>query len=59
MLDFEQLRQEHPDWNWDEAETIAPEDLEAAADFVDSLLAQVRAGKKDQQAQLLLNLLKK
>ena len=53
MLDFEEYRKRHPNFNWQEAEEITPEDLDAAASFFDALIAEIRQGKRDMQVRKL------
>lgn len=45
--EYQKFREAHPELNWEEAEEIMPEDLAAAADFFDRLLADVKKGLKD------------
>jgi len=44
---FEAFKKAHPELNWEEAEEIHPEDLEAAAEFFDRLLTEVKKGLND------------
>jgi hypothetical protein len=46
---FEQFKKYHPELNWEEAEEISPEDLEAAAEFFDQLLAKVKGALNDER----------
>jgi len=55
MLDFEEYRKRHPNFNWKEVEEIPPEDLDAAAEFWDRLVAEIRLGQRDPQVMKLLD----
>jgi len=37
-MPYEELKLKHPDWNWQEAEEISEEDLEAATEYYDRLV---------------------
>jgi hypothetical protein len=41
---FEKLKASLPELNWQEAEEISTEDLEAGAEFYDRLLTEVKKG---------------
>ncbi len=44
---FEQFKAAHPELNWQEAEEIHQEDLEAGTGFFDRLLAAFKKGFED------------
>ena len=44
---FEKFKAKHPELNWEEAEEIGPEDLEAAAECWDRLVVNVKKGFYD------------
>lgn len=48
---YEEMKLRHPEWNWEEAEEVSDEDLEAAADYYDKLTSDSEVneayGQKD------------
>lgn len=44
-MTYDELKKKHPDWNWEEAEDVHEEDLEAAAEYFDRLVIQSKIKK--------------
>jgi len=39
---YDKLKNKYPDWNWEGADEASPEDLEAAAEYFDRLVFEIR-----------------
>lgn len=39
-MTYDKIKNKYPDWNWDEADEISEEDLEAAANLFDKLISE-------------------
>jgi len=46
MMDpYGKLKEKHPDWNWKEAEEVSDDDLQAAAEYFDKLILEIKDEK--------------